>query len=233
MINAYRDGYGNDVDNTIKTWAARQAHKESARKSSKLIVAEIGGGYGNFYDKIKNICENYLNIEPSNLPHDNKLNFSDRVKESNYFQLQASAEDIPIADSQVDVAIALACLDHIPDTAKAIQEIARILKPGGILIFSLNNKGSWWKRLLKNSKFLKRREEEILKDHYFLWDTEDAEKAFANLLEIETMETVCHCPQIPYLWKALIGPVNALGSRFAPKLGSNIIAVLRKPQPTR
>lgn len=227
MEKAYGDGYGAFVDSLIINWAAKQAHKESSQKNQKLIFAEIGGGYGCFYDKVNDICANYLNIEPSDL--EDKFNFATRLNESNFFQLQASAEEIPITDSEVDIAIALASLDHIPDTDRAIAEIARILKPGGILIFSLNNKCSWWKKLLRNSKRLKKRESEILKDHYILWDADNAKEAIKGHLTPEIINTICHCPQIPYAWKAIINPANFLGEKLAPKLGSNIVAIFRKP----
>ena len=227
MGKAYADDYGAFVDDLVIKWAKIQALKESAKKNRKLIFAEIGGGFGCFHDKVNNICANYLNIEPSDL--EDKFNFSARLNKSNYFQLKASAEEIPITDSEVDITIALASLDHIPNIDRAIAEIARILKPGGILIFSLNNKGSWWKKLLRNSKRLKKRESEILKDHYVLWDTNDAKEAMKGHLTPEYISTICHCPQIPYAWKAIINPANFLGSMLAPRLGSNIVAIFRKP----
>lgn len=227
MGKAYGDGYGLLVDDLIVNWATNQARKESSKKDRKLVFAEIGGGHGCLYDKVNDICANYLNIEPSEL--EDKFNFTARLSRSNFFQLQASAEEIPITDSEVDIAIALASLDHVPNIDKAITEITRILKPGGILIFSLNNKGSWWKKLLRNSKRLKKRELEILKDHYILWDANDAKKATTGRLTTESIKTICHCPQIPYVWKAIINPVNFIGARLAPNFGSNIIAIFRKP----
>jgi SAM-dependent methyltransferase len=47
----------------------------------------------------------------------------------------AMAEQIPLKDDSVDVAIFATSLDHIEDEDKAIAETLRILKPGGRIIF--------------------------------------------------------------------------------------------------
>ena len=44
------------------------------------------------------------------------------------------AENLPFDDAIFDVAIMDAVLEHIPDVGKAISEVARVLKPGGVFI---------------------------------------------------------------------------------------------------
>lgn len=50
---------------------------------------------------------------------------------------QGSALAIPFADDHFDIVYSHGVLHHIPDIAKAQQEIARILKPGGRLVMML------------------------------------------------------------------------------------------------
>lgn len=45
--------------------------------------------------------------------------------------LQADAQHLPFADSSIDAVITYATLEHVPDPAAALAEIARCLKPGG------------------------------------------------------------------------------------------------------
>jgi ubiquinone/menaquinone biosynthesis C-methylase UbiE len=45
--------------------------------------------------------------------------------------IQASLESLPLPDASVDVAFSIGVLHHTPEPAKAVREIARVLKPGG------------------------------------------------------------------------------------------------------
>lgn len=46
----------------------------------------------------------------------------------------STAESIAHPDASFDVVVALDVLEHIPDHAAAVREIARVLKPGGIFV---------------------------------------------------------------------------------------------------
>jgi SAM-dependent methyltransferase len=47
---------------------------------------------------------------------------------------------LPLADASVDVAISFETLEHIADQAEFVDELARVLKPGGVLVLSCPNK---------------------------------------------------------------------------------------------
>ncbi|MEJ7601655.1 MAG: class I SAM-dependent methyltransferase, partial [Kofleriaceae bacterium] len=47
---------------------------------------------------------------------------------------QASATALPIASNSVDVAYSFKVLAHIPDIATAMQEMARVVRPGGYVL---------------------------------------------------------------------------------------------------
>jgi len=67
------------------------------------------------------------------------------------FQL-INVQNIPYADANFDAVIANGLLYLVPDLEKAIKEIARIIKPGGILIASTSG-----------SKYMKEIEDLIIK----------------------------------------------------------------------
>jgi len=46
----------------------------------------------------------------------------------------ADAQDIPFPDNTFDCVCSMGVLHHVPDTKKALDEIFRVLKPGGLLI---------------------------------------------------------------------------------------------------
>ncbi len=67
----------------------------------------------------------------------------------------ATCLDFP--DASFDKVLCSEVIEHIPDAPQALQEIRRVLRPGGSLVLSTPNKGSWygferywiWERLLR------------------------------------------------------------------------------------
>lgn len=53
------------------------------------------------------------------------------------------AERLPFVDESFDVAYSNGVLHHMPDTAAAVREIHRVLRPGGLARVMLYHRGSW------------------------------------------------------------------------------------------
>jgi SAM-dependent methyltransferase len=49
--------------------------------------------------------------------------------------VQASAQELPFADARFDTAVCTFVLCSVPDPSAALEEIARVLRPGGRLLF--------------------------------------------------------------------------------------------------
>ena len=47
---------------------------------------------------------------------------------------RGSAENLPVGDAQLDVVVALDVLEHLDDDRRALDEILRVLRPGGVLL---------------------------------------------------------------------------------------------------
>jgi ubiquinone/menaquinone biosynthesis C-methylase UbiE len=56
--------------------------------------------------------------------------------------LAADAENLPFADNTFDVVFSFGVLHHTPDTQKAVNEVYRVLKPGGEIVIMLYHKHS-------------------------------------------------------------------------------------------
>src|SRR5688572_16010506 len=162
---ALDSGYTMAVADTL--FEAIRQQVASAAAHRPVDVMEIGGGRGAFFDQVQSFARSYINIEPGRptLAGEDL----ERLKHPRYLCLKCSAEDVPLPDESVDVILSIASLDHVPDWRKALVEVSRLLRKGGIFVLTLNNRRSWWKALLARTDYLKRREEEIAREHYFQW----------------------------------------------------------------
>jgi ubiquinone/menaquinone biosynthesis C-methylase UbiE len=53
--------------------------------------------------------------------------------------LQADMQDIPLETSSVDTVVSFETIEHVPDPKKAINEVYRVLKPGGRFFLTTPN----------------------------------------------------------------------------------------------
>lgn len=61
----------------------------------------------------------------------------DQVNLSNLYLSQGDAMQLPLRDCVADCVTMLDVLEHLPDDDKALSEVFRILKPGGVLVLSV------------------------------------------------------------------------------------------------
>ncbi len=51
-----------------------------------------------------------------------------------------SAEDIPLESKSVDVLVSFETIEHVPHPARMIEECARVVRPGGLIVISTPNR---------------------------------------------------------------------------------------------
>lgn len=72
----------------------------------------------------------------------------------------APADRLPFGEATLDFAYALGVLHHVPDTARAIQSIVRLLKPGApfliYLYYKFDQRPLWFRALWKASDLVRR-----------------------------------------------------------------------------
>lgn len=59
----------------------------------------------------------------------------------------ANILDYPVEDNFFDIIYFNHVIEHIPQDLAALQEVRRILKPGGVLVLGAPNQGCWWWQL--------------------------------------------------------------------------------------
>lgn len=205
----------------------------------KFRLLDIGmhlfgnGGFKPYHQKAGEILDLYVAIDPSTwyLPKPGEVHAG-----CEFFQ--AFGEYLPVEDDLVDVVISTATFDHLFDPDQCLEEIRRVLVPGGRFIVQLNNDRSWFKRVFK--KHAAKVKIESAKEHNNFWTPE----SMAAQLErhgFEVLETHCYRynplvdtarlgKALPYsLHLGLCHLSDTVGRLLMPRLGGNFTLVARTP----
>ncbi|VEP13081.1 Methyltransferase type 11 [Hyella patelloides LEGE 07179] len=97
-------------------------------------VLEIGPGAG---ASLAYYCDNidWIGVEPNPFMHPYLEREAKQHKLSNIELRQGTAEDLPVEDESVDHVVSTHVLCSVTDLYRSLQEIKRILKPGGSFVF--------------------------------------------------------------------------------------------------
>lgn len=104
-----------------------------------MTVLEIGAGSGAFIPSVAKLVGERgkvyaLDIQPAMLKQiERKLARPENRDIKNFELKQASAYELPFKDASLDLVYIVTAFPEIPDRGRALREISRVLKPGGIL----------------------------------------------------------------------------------------------------
>jgi ubiquinone/menaquinone biosynthesis C-methylase UbiE len=136
-------------------WLAEGLEKGGLREKRRALLAgaegatlELGAGTGHNLAHYPEGVTRLVLTEPD--PHMAKR-LRRRVEESGRAHvevLEAGAESLPFADDEFDTVIATLVFCTIPDPPAALAEVARVLKPGGRMLFleHVRADGGWRER---------------------------------------------------------------------------------------
>lgn len=118
------------------SWVARQLPVEAGDR-----VLDIGCGPGWFWGAAAKVLPADLHLTLADLSPGMVTEAVGRCAALPFAAVDgrtADAAALPFADAAFDAVVAMHMLYHVPDPAAAIAEMARVLKPGGVLAVTTN-----------------------------------------------------------------------------------------------
>ena len=117
-----------------------------AKLKSDMVVADVGSGTGFMAAGLAAQVSEVICLD--NSPEMLAVARRNLAQSGNVrFQL-AEGESLPLADNSVDAVFANMYLHHAPDPPRAIREMVRILRPGGILVITdMDKHDNEWQRV--------------------------------------------------------------------------------------
>ncbi|MDQ4114379.1 MAG: class I SAM-dependent methyltransferase [Actinomycetota bacterium] len=126
-------------------WA--DAFDQRLPRRRPLVGLDLGSGTGRFSPMLADTFGPVAGVEPS-------TGMRETAKRSSAHEdvryLPGSAEEIPLEDESVDYCLMFLAWHHVTDRSRGAEEIARVLRPGGVLLcraqFSDLMPDLWWLR---------------------------------------------------------------------------------------
>jgi SAM-dependent methyltransferase len=119
--------------------------------SSTSVAADFGAGSGRWSSRLLGTFLKVYALEPSDGA--NKVLLKKFEDEPRIVVLKETVGANSIAENSLDLGMSLGVLHHIPDTALAIKELSRKIKPGGFflcyLYYKLENKPMYYRIIFK------------------------------------------------------------------------------------
>jgi len=159
--------------------------------------------------------------------------------------VQATVERLPFGTATVDAVVALDIVEHVADDARALAEVARVLKPDGLLVLSVPAFQSLWSphdlalmherryRLPQVRRSLQAAGLAVEGASYALWVLFPAFVASRLRARFRTGDASAEIWELhPWVNRALVALQDAegyLASRLRLSWGSSVVAVGRKP----
>ncbi|MCM8782061.1 MAG: class I SAM-dependent methyltransferase, partial [Candidatus Omnitrophica bacterium] len=177
------------------------------------LVLEIGCGLGS---DSRYMAKKGLNVISLDLSFNNvslTLKGASRLG-LNIKGVCADAENLPFKDESFDLVYSFGVLHHTPDTQKAIDEIYRVLKPGGKCAVMLYHRGLAYYYVLTygffTAKFLYMNKEELFSKYYDhtplskIYSTREAKRFFNKFdnikIEYTTFGGIRKNRYLKWLW---------------------------------
>jgi ubiquinone/menaquinone biosynthesis C-methylase UbiE len=116
-------------------------------------VLEVGCGQGPLSNHLPSLGASMIGVDMSDASLRRAAEGRRELGNHTLTLMQADAEKLPFADESFDAVVSFGVLHHTPDTDGSVQEVRRVLKPGGTATVMLYRTGNpkWWATALLRS----------------------------------------------------------------------------------
>lgn len=172
-----------------------------------LTVLDLGAGTGFFTDLLAGSYNQVIGLDISK----EMLKYAKECRNENIIWLEADAHKIPLQDKSIDFIYSNLVIQWCEPLDVAINEMLRVLKPGGLIIFTtlvdgtLHELKSSWKQVDDDQHVIDFKTEEQLSE-YFNTD-------YSSVLEHKCQDIVLEYQNVIHLARELKG----LGANHLPK----------------
>jgi len=172
-----------------------------------LRVLDLGSGTGFFTDLLATSYNQVIGLDFSK----EMLRFAQGCRNKNIVWLEADAHKIPLQDESIDFIYSNLVIQWCEPLDVAIKEMLRVLKPGGLIIFTtlvdgtLHELKSSWKQVDDDQHVIDFKTEEQLSEFF---NTDNS-----NILEHKCQDIILEYQNVIHLARELKG----LGANHLPK----------------
>lgn len=168
--------------NKLEKWVwqkKRSIIKNLLNRFTHHSILDVGCGDGGLFELVgKNCCYVGIDISKTQLASfKHWLNEHQISRRPKLFQADITKK-IPFKDQQFDGALVCDVLEHVLDPIKAINEIKRVVKKDGFIIFSIPNE-----KLLQIGRLLKGKHFSHSPDHLYSITVNDIQKYFPKVIK--------------------------------------------------
>lgn len=148
---------------------------------------------------------------------------------------QGNLEQLPFGDGEFDLVLSTQVIEHVLDQPRGARELARVLRPGGILVISTDNDRAWVSRVLNAPRMALVRALRLSGRHSRVQSpasgfTRESLRALLEDagFEVERIETFRFHVMWPLDFAPLQRALNALDERLPPHDAGDVLAAVAR-----
>jgi 2-polyprenyl-3-methyl-5-hydroxy-6-metoxy-1,4-benzoquinol methylase len=102
-----------------------------AQRGASGVIADVGCGTGQLWTRLRDRFSRCIGVDA--------LRFDRLPADIDFRAADLDASRLPVADGEVDVAVAVETIEHLENPRAFCRELARITRPGGVVVITTPN----------------------------------------------------------------------------------------------